>query len=642
MDEVAEIKTRLDITEVVSTYLPLKQSGRNLKAPCPFHQEKSASFMVSPEKGIYHCFGCNAGGDIFSFVEKMEGLEFRGALELLARRAGVELSGKRGDGRAAKERERLLEAHELATTYFQMALVKNRPAAEYAIKTRGLKKETLRAWRIGYAPDTWDGLVPILIRKGFGIDELVKAGLAGRRAGRSNGYDYFRGRLMFPICDREGRTIGFTGRVLGDGTPKYLNTPQSPLYDKGNAIFGLHLAKEAIRTSDEVVLVEGNLDVVTSHEAGVAQVVAASGTALTLDQLRTLSKFTRNIKLAFDADRAGLAATERAIELGQQLGLVIKIVTLPEGAKDADELIRRDKDAWARAITAAQYAVDHLFERAEKEYDLSSVIGKRQYADRVAASIRRLGDPVERNHYVQRLAARLEVSTEAIEEKLRDREPKTAGAKPARSARPQAKTSPSHTSAPRRQPASATPAPSEPPLSAFDDAPPPVSEFDTDDGFGPAAPARRPVQRRRPAMQHRGSREALEESMLAVALFYPEVRVALRDLGDASFSTPERVQLFHALLGDPHTPGSDIAKELTKLTDYANILVLRGEQEWSDFAPAGRSLEAFELARRLQITSNRDRKTEISQRLRDAEKDGDAGRVRALLEEYQAIIREEV
>jgi DNA primase len=420
MDEVAEVKSRLEITEVVGAYLPLKQAGRNLKAPCPFHDEKSASFMVSPERGIYKCFGCGEGGDIFNFVMKMEGMDFRQALEMLARKAGVELKERGGDGGVAKKlRERLIEAHELAVKYFQANLVGNKKALDYVVKKRRLGKEVIRDFQIGYAPDTWEGLTAALMKRGFTAKELLQGGLAGQRQGRNTVYDLFRGRVMFTICDREGRPVGFTGRVMDDSVPKYLNTPQTSLFDKSSVIFGLHLAKEAIRKADEVVLVEGQMDVVASHQAGVRAVVATSGTALTMEHLRALSKLTKNIKLAFDADRAGLAATERAIEMGQKLGLTLRMVELPEGVKDADELVQsQGVEAWKAAIAKAKYIVDYLFDRFEKDYDLTSAVGKRGYADRLAANLRRLGDPVEQDHYVRLLAEKTGTSAEAVKAKI--------------------------------------------------------------------------------------------------------------------------------------------------------------------------------------------------------------------------------
>lgn len=598
MDEVAEVKSRLEVAEVVGGYVQLKQAGRNLKAPCPFHQEKTASFMVSPERGIFHCFGCGEGGDIFKFVMKMEGLEFREALEMLARRAGVELRATRGESRERKaERERLLEATGLAAKYFQMSLVRNPRAIEYVTKQRGLSRKTIEDFQIGYAPDSWEALTSFLTRKGYTPDELLRAGLAGRKEGRSTVYDLFRGRITFTISDREGRPIGFTARVLDDSMPKYLNTPQTPLYDKSTAIFGFHLAREAIRSSDEVVLVEGNMDVVASHQAGVKQVVAASGTALTLEQLRTLSKLTRNVKLAFDADRAGLAATERAIELGQKLGLTIRMITLGE-AKDPDELIVRDVKLWEKAIDAAKYVMDYLVERFEDEYDLATALGKRQFGDQLARFVNRLADPIEQGHYIKLISDKTDTTEEAVARKV-------AG--------------------------------------VVEDVPAEAKRAQTKPRFVSADSETIVPGMKVPA------RQQLEESLLSVCLLYPEARMSLEDLKTEHFSSPERKVLFAELCqqaksqetSDEVVSGDDMAKSLTELSDYINILLLRGEQEFSDLAPADRSFEGFQLARRLQMIANRDIKQHLSDQLRTAEQSGDGQLVVELLEQYQSILAEE-
>lgn len=590
MDEVAEVKSRLEIAEVVGAYLPLKQAGRNLKAPCPFHQEKTASFMVSPEKGIYHCFGCGEGGDIFSFVMKMEGLDFRQALEMLARKAGVELKERRGEDAGVKKlRARLLEAHELAVKYFQASLVQNARALEYVVKKRKLTKQTVKDFGIGYAPDSWEALSGFLQKQGFSSQELLQGGLAGQKQGRNTVYDLFRGRVMFPIGDREGRPIAFTGRVLDASEPKYLNTPQTPLYDKSQAIFGWHLAREAVRTSDEVVLVEGQMDVVASHQAGVKQVVAASGTALTLEHLRALSKLTKNVKLAFDSDRAGLAATERAIELGQKLGLTLRMVELPDGIKDADELIgTQGVEAWQKAIEGAKYIVDYLFDRYEHDFDLSTAVGKRGYTDKLAATIRRLGDTVEQDHYVKLLATKVGVTEEAVRAKVTEQGAALAGAQ----------------------------------LRADSDQP-----------------------TRRAVVQHAGkpgARQVLEESFLALVLMQPTARVACDDLSPDSFTDPLRQTVFGAVKERRKASAQELAAALTDATDYVNILLLRGEQEFEGLAPADRSFEAFGLARRLQMASNKDMKLILSQQLRSAEERGDVQEARSLLKRYQRLLEEEV
>jgi DNA primase len=594
MDEVAEVKSRLEITEVVGAYLPLKQAGRNLKAPCPFHDEKSASFMVSPEKGIYHCFGCGEGGDIFNFVMKMEGMDFRQALEMLARKAGVELKERGGDGGAAKRlRERLISAHELAVRFFQANLMGNQKALEYVVKKRGLGREVIRDFQIGYAPDTWEGLTTALTTRGFNQKELLQGGLAGQRQGRSTIYDLFRGRIMFTICDREGRPVGFTGRVLDDSVPKYLNTPQTPLYDKSSVIFGLHLAKEAIRKADEVVLVEGQMDVVASHQAGVKQVVATSGTALTIEHLRTLSKLTKNIKLAFDADRAGLAATERAIEMGQKLGLTLRMVELPEGVKDADELIQQDVGAWQKAIASAKYIVDYLFDRFEKDFDLTSAVGKRGYADRLASNLRRLGDPVEQDHYVKLLAEKTGTSAEAVKAKI-DKGEEASNVTSGGS----------------------------------------VKIFEIQGG----QPTRRAVVQ---AAGKPTARAQLEESLLGLTLSHPLTRVALDDLRPECFSAPVRARVFEAIIAAKEEPGEVIVKQLGDYEVYASQLLLISENEFSGLMEPSLHFEAFSLARKVLLNANAELKKELSRQIQEAEAAGDKAAVAKLMTQFQEIIKAE-
>jgi len=613
MDEVAEVKNRLEIAEVVGAYLPLKQAGRNLKAPCPFHEERSASFMVSPDRGIYKCFGCGEGGDIFNFVMKMEGVDFREALEMLARKAGVELKTKGGDGGAAKRlRERLYEANELAVKYFQASLLRNAKAIEY-VKKRGLSKQTIRDFQIGYAPDSWEGLSSFLMKQGFTAQELVQAGLAGQREGRSTVYDMFRGRVVFTICDREGRPIGFTGRVLDDGVPKYLNTPQTPLYDKSSTIFGLNLAREAIRSGDEAVLVEGQMDVVIPHQVGIKQVVATSGTALTLEHLRTLSKLTKNIKLAFDSDRAGLAATERAIEMGQKLGLTLRMVELPEGVKDADELVQtKGVEALREAITGAKYIVDYLFDQFAKDYDLSSAVGKRAYTDRLAGALRRLGDPVEQDHYVKRLAEKTGTSEEAVRAKLAQGEAAAKGSAAG-------VTSAGSDSGRREERGGAR-------WSKGAD----------------AAAAGQPV--RRAVVQAEGrptQRVRLEELVLGLALSHPLARVALDDLAQEHFSTPARSKVFDLLVESHEESAEVIIGMLGDYAVYAQELLLMAEQEFGEMDGPALNFEAFTLAHNLLLKANAELKKDLSRRIQEAEAVGDREAVGRLMTRFAEIIRAE-
>lgn len=433
MDAVEEVKSRLAIEDVVSEYVQLKRAGRNFKGLSPFTSEKTASFMVSPEKQIWHDFSSGKGGDMFSFIMEVEGLDFKEALELLARRAGVDLEQFR-TGRSSdfgKVKERLYEAHELAAKFYQAQFARHKGALSYIFEKRKFTKEVVLAFRIGYSPNTGTALFDFLKKKGFSEQELIKAGLVTKRYRGAT--DMFRGRIQIPLADQQGRIVGFTARLLQEdpNAPKYLNTPQTPLYDKGRHVYGLHLAKEAIRRSNFVVLAEGNLDVIASHQAGVQQVVATAGTALTEMQLKTLRRFTPDVRLAFDQDKAGLTAAERAIPLAGKTGISLSMITIPLG-KDPDELIKQDPDVWTKIIQQPTYALDWLIDRHATQLDLTSAVGKRQFSDILLKTIRQLPDQVEQDHYVQVIAEKLGVSKDAITRKLQA----TASSQPGRLRQP--------------------------------------------------------------------------------------------------------------------------------------------------------------------------------------------------------------
>lgn len=418
MDAVEEIKSRLSIEDVVSQYLELKRSGRNFKALSPFSQEKTPSLMISPEKQIWHDFSSGKGGDMFSFVMEVDGLDFKGALDLLARQAGVDLSQfqRKGDGQAAKQKEQLYQALEMATKYYQVCLSRSKPTLDYVLNQRQFNKETIGAFRLGYAPEQGDALIKFLLGKGFSQDTIQKAGLGTKRY---KGFgDMFRGRLMVPLMDASGRVIGFTARLLKDdpNAPKYINTPQSPVYDKSRHVFGLHLAKEFLRKQNYAVVVEGNLDVIASYQAGVQNVVATAGTAMTEQHLKALSRFTSDIRLAFDQDEAGLKATERSIPIASKVGVSLSIITVPEG-KDPDELVKKNPEAWRQVVERHQYAVDWIIERYKQTVDITSAQGKRQFSDRVLSVIEDVSDSVEKDHYLQIVAKLLQVSVEALRQK---------------------------------------------------------------------------------------------------------------------------------------------------------------------------------------------------------------------------------
>jgi DNA primase len=418
MDAVQEIKSRLNIEDVVSEYVQLKRAGRNFKGLSPFTNEKSPSFIVSPDKQIWHDFSSGKGGDVISFIEEVEGLDFKGSLELLARKAGVDLVEFKGNNSgSSKQKERLFQAVDTAVGYYQTQLTKHETPLRYLREKRAYEKQTLIDFRFGYSPAEFNNLAKFMISKGFTEEELTKTGLCIKRNGEL--VDMFRDRIMIPLSDAQGKPVGFTARQLKDdkNSPKYINTPATILYDKGRQLFGISMAKEFIRKSGYVVVVEGNLDVVASHQAGVNQVVASAGTALTTYHLKTLQRFTGDVRLAFDDDRAGQEAAERTIPLAQELGIELSLITIPSG-KDPDELIKKDVKLWQEVVDNPTYMVDWLIEKIEKSIDLKSAQGKRQFTSKVFAIIKQLKDEVEQEHYLRIVADKTSTSYDSIEKKF--------------------------------------------------------------------------------------------------------------------------------------------------------------------------------------------------------------------------------
>ncbi len=408
-DAKEEIRARLPVEDVVGQYIELKRAGRTLKGRSPWGVDRTPSFMVSPEKGIWHDFSANKGGDIFAFVMEVEGISFREALEKLAAQAGVELTKYRGgDGAMAKKKARAKEASELACKYYQYCLTKSKRAIEYVVKKRRMLKGTVERFRIGYAPQDGRALLTFMTSRGFTKNELETAGLLNRFGG-----DLFRGRMMVPFIDTNG-VIGFTARILEQGEPKYLNTPETVLFNKSRFIFGLAPAKEAIRQHNFIVIVEGNMDVISSHQAGVREAVATSGTAMTESHLKTLSRLTSDVRLAYDGDAAGVKATERAIMMAGDLGVNLSVISDYHGAKDPDELIQKDPKLWQDAVEHYRPAVDWLLDKYEENLDLSSGVGKREYSDVAMKLLKYVSDAVERKHYEQLVARKLDCSVEDL------------------------------------------------------------------------------------------------------------------------------------------------------------------------------------------------------------------------------------
>lgn len=412
-DAKEEIKSRLAVEDVVGQYVELKRAGRNLKGHSPWGVDKTPSFMVSPEKGIWHDFSANKGGDIFTFIMEVEGVGFKEALEKLAGQAGVDLTKYRGgDPAVAKKKTRAKEALQLATKYYQACLVRSKPVCEYVFYKRNLNRATVKEFKIGYAPASGKALTAVLKKRGFTEAELDAAGLLNRFKS-----DLFRDRMMVPFIDTTGNVIGFTARILKQGEPKYLNTPETLLFNKSKFIFGLHQAKEAIRRSGFVVIVEGNMDVISSHQAGVKEAVATSGTAMTEQHLKTLSNLTSDIRLAYDGDAAGIKATERAIMMAGDLGLDLTVISDYHGAKDPDELIQKDPKLWQDAVNHSVPAVDWLLKKYEEDLDLRKSPDKRKYSDIALKLLSYVKDEVERASYEEKVAKKLSVAVEILREK---------------------------------------------------------------------------------------------------------------------------------------------------------------------------------------------------------------------------------
>ncbi len=430
-----EVKQRVDIVEVISRYTQLKRAGTVYKGLCPFHSERTPSFVVFANTGTWRCFGaCGTGGDVISFVMRRENMEFREALELLARQAGIDLEPQRDNGQAPA-RDRIFAANEAAAAFYEYTLL-HHPAAETGrryLERRGIDTDTRAGFRLGYAPDNWSSLRDFLLDKGFGVDLLLEAGLIKRNEERNSTYDMFRGRLIFPIRDRQSRVIGFGGRVLDDGVPKYLNTSETQLFHKSYVVYGLDLAYRAIREREQVVIVEGYMDVIAAHQFGFTNVVDCMGTALTPEQLRQLQHFTSNFVLALDADAAGQQATIRGLnqarqslarvrkpvagpaglEFEQRLNANLFITRMPEG-RDPDDVIRADPAQWQAVVAAAKPLVDFYFDVVVAHSDLTSATGKGQVVAELAPLIAELGDDVERQHYIQRLSRLVQIDEQTI------------------------------------------------------------------------------------------------------------------------------------------------------------------------------------------------------------------------------------
>lgn len=425
MSQTEEIKSRIDIVDLIREYMEVKAVGANFQALCPFHREKTPSFVVSPEKQIWHCFGCGKGGDIFSFVMEMDKLNFREALELLAQRAGVTLS--LNFNRENQTKRRLLSLLKLATDYYARQLNQEKEgevSKEYLLK-RGLSRETINAWNIGYSPDSWDDIILYLKKQDYSDDEIFRAGLSVKKEKTNNYYNRFRGRIMFPIKDLSAQVIGYSARIAPDKTEanqmgKYINSPQTEIYDKSHVLFGFDKAKEAIREQGYTIFVEGQMDTIICHQFGYQNVVASSGTSLSSKQLNMIKKYSDKIAFAFDMDKAGQLAADRGIEEAMKLDMRIKVIILPKDYEDPADCLLKNPDAFKESLKNSLPMMEYYFNKNIADRDLKNLEEKRIVASNVLKMIVKLNSSLDKDYWFKRLSESLDISEQVLREMALD------------------------------------------------------------------------------------------------------------------------------------------------------------------------------------------------------------------------------
>ncbi|MFC1756616.1 DNA primase [Patescibacteria group bacterium] len=417
---IEQIKQRLTVVDVVGSYIKLQKAGVNHKACCPFHSEKAPSFYVSPPREMWHCFGCNRGGDIFEFVKQIEGVEFPEALRILADRAGITVTYQSPEFR--DEKTKLLDILKDSAYFYQKHLTENGEVLNYLWK-RGIKNDTIKNFNIGFAPleeNGWRHLFSYLKSKGYDGEEMVKAGLVIKKENSTDYYDRFRGRVMFPLKDGSGRVVGFSGRIYGEekeGVGKYINTPQTILYDKSKVLYGFDRAKMEIRKKDSCVLVEGQMDVVMSHQAGVENAVAVSGTALTNQHLEMIKRLTENLVMAFDSDDAGLTAARRSIDLALENNFEVLAVSMPKD-KDPAEIILETPDKWQAMVEGAVHIIEFYLSVLKEKHGKGREF-KKAVEKEVLPYILHIKSGVDRSHWMKKIAKELDVSESIISEELK-------------------------------------------------------------------------------------------------------------------------------------------------------------------------------------------------------------------------------
>lgn len=432
MSDVDEIKSRLNIVDIIGKHVALKKTGRNLKGLCPFHNEKTPSFIVSPDRQRFHCFGCGKGGDIFSFITEYHHVDFTEALEDLADLSGVKLTRRVSDTKEGNLKQKLYEVNHLASEFYHYMLTTHtlgKKALHY-LASRGISEKSIDTFTLGYSPNSWDGLYKFLRKKGYDDELMEKAGLIIKSQNSitrtQRFYDRFRGRLMFTLKDHRGNVVGFAGRVLDSGKglsagrqeAKYINTSETPVYSKSNVLYGLDVAKDAIQKANEAVIMEGELDVISSFQAGIPNAIAIKGSALTEGHVLLLKRFTERIVFALDSDLAGDAASRRGIEIADSAGLDMRVVTLPSG-KDPDEAAREHPGLLKKAIKDAVPVYDYFLASAIARFDKSTAYGKKKISEELLPAIAKIENPIVQHHYMKKVADTIGVSEDAITEGMR-------------------------------------------------------------------------------------------------------------------------------------------------------------------------------------------------------------------------------
>ncbi|MCK4309186.1 MAG: DNA primase [Candidatus Atribacteria bacterium] len=412
-----EIRNRCDIVDIISEYVPLKPAGKGFKALCPFHEEKTPSFMISPEKQLFHCFGCGEGGNVFNFVMKFEKVDFFEAVKMLAKKAGVILpADEKKENLLYRQKERLYKLNSLAANYFRECLFRaprGKKIINY-LKKRGINDKTVEKYRLGYASDKWDVLTNFLKKKGYSYEELIKAGLIKKSKIEGKYIDYFRDRIIFPIFNVQGKIIGFGGRVLDDSLPKYINSPETLIYNKGSNLYSLNFAKEDIRKKNRVIVVEGYTDILIVQQYGFNNGVASLGTALTTKQIELIKRFTDTVLIAYDADSAGNMATLRSLDLLIKAGLEIKVIALPQGNDPADFLIKKGNKAFQSLIDSSLSLMNYKLKLLYAKYSINTIEGKVKIIKEILPTLNVIDNEIELRAQIKKISEELKLSEEAI------------------------------------------------------------------------------------------------------------------------------------------------------------------------------------------------------------------------------------